>query len=410
MKRVSLIFLIGLHTCIPVFAQQNIVLAGTVHDKDTGLGLPFAHVGICGKAIGTVSNEKGEFKLTLELYLGADTLCVSSIGYETFQGAISDLRNIKYINIDLAAQSTYLSEVVVSGDRITARRILEKAVDRIRKNCPVKPFLLDGYYRDYLKKNNEYVSLLESALTVQDPGFNKSESKSKVKINQIRLSPNYIENFKKYCTKEKDDSIKQILEGFSPFVHGNEFTNMNSNNPIRNFNSDIPMIGTFSQFYMKNLKFDISYKTEVDGKDIYVIKFEPLEQFKYQYVQAFGEVFVREEDFAILKFSFNYYISLFREKKKIYQLDVEYREYEGEMFLNYMSFVNYFKIYTGDEIADIYQYREFFVNDIHYPKFIPVKDDEVIDNSIPLKDYNMKSNPDFWNNYNVVLQETPLIN
>ena len=170
------------------------------------------------------------------------------------------------------------------------------------------------------------------------------------------------------------------------------------------------MIGTFSQFYMKNLKFDISYKTEVDGKDIYVIKFEPLEQFKYQYVQAFGEVFVREEDFAILKFSFNYYISLFREKKKIYQLDVEYREYEGEMFLNYMSFVNYFKIYTGDEIADIYQYREFFVNDIHYPKFIPVKDDEVIDNSIPLKDYNMKSNPDFWNNYNVVLQETPLIN
>lgn len=410
MKRVSLIFFIGIIACMPVFGQNNIILKGVVRDKATGKGMPFAHVGICGKAIGTVSNENGEFKLNLAPYLALDTLCVSSIGYGTYQGLISDLEKIDYINIELESQDMVLSEVIVSGEKITARRVLAKAIERIKKNFPVKPFVLDGYYRDYLKRGQDYISLLESAISVEDPGFKKPESRSRVRINQIRLSPDYIKDFEKYCTKNPDDTVKQILEGFSPFVNGNEFTNMRENNPIRNFSTDIPMVGAFNQFYMKNLKFEIAYKTEVNGKEVYVIKFEPSDEFKYNYVQAFGEVYIRTDDYAIMKFTFNYYVSLFREKKKIYELDVEYREYEGKMFLNYMSFENYFKIYTGDEIAELYLYREYFVNDIHYPRFTPIKENDFIDNSVPLKDYKMKSDPDFWNNYNIVLQEKPLKN
>ncbi len=403
-------FLGGFFISFTLLAQQDIVLKGIVRDKESGEAMPYATVGIYGKAIGTVTNEKGEFRLILAPYLADDSLCVSSIGYGTFKGAVRDLRKISNLDIELSPQTTVLNEIVVSGEKVTATRILEKAIERIKKNYPVKPFELDGYYRDYLKKNNDYVSLLEAAVTVQDPGFNKPESRSKVKINQIRLSPDYDENFNKYCSKAKDDTVKRILEGFSPFVNGNEFTNMKANNPIRNYNNDIPMIGSFDQFFNKNLKFDLSYKTEVNGKEIYVIKFEPSDQFRYNYVQAFGEIYIREEDYAILKFSFNYYISLFREKKKIYQLNVEYKDYNGKMFLNYLSFVNYFKIFTGDEIAELYQYREFFVNDIHYPDFTPLKQSEIIDNSVPLNKYPIKSDPDFWNHYNIVLQEQPFIN
>ena len=170
------------------------------------------------------------------------------------------------------------------------------------------------------------------------------------------------------------------------------------------------MIGVFSQFYNKNLRFDISYKTELNGRDVYVIKYGPSDPSRYQYVQAFGEIYVRAEDYAILKFSFNYFISLLDGKKKIYQLNIEYREYTGKMFLNYISYVNYFKIYTGDEIAELQQYREFFVNDIKYPDFKPLHDSECIDPSTPLSEYKIKSVPGFWDNYNTVLQEKPLIN
>ncbi|HLF33374.1 MAG TPA: hypothetical protein VI583_03995, partial [Cyclobacteriaceae bacterium] len=303
-----------------------------------------------------------------------------------------------------------LNEIIVSDDRITARRLISNAVERIDKNCPNKPFVIEGYYRDYLKKEDDYISFLESALTVQDPGINKPDSKTKVRVNQVRFNKNYIENFRKYCKKDESDTIKEIMEGFSPFVNGNEFTNMKSNNPIRNHSTEIPIVGLFDQFYMSNLKFEIAYNISVDGRRVYVIHFEPSEMFKYHYVQVVGEVYIREDDYAILKFEYKYFLSLFREKKKLYELNVEYREYQGKMFLNYISFVNYFKIYTGDEIAELYQYREFFVNDIHFPKFESIREKEALDDTIPFHEYGMESDPDFWNNYNAVLLEKPFKN
>jgi hypothetical protein len=410
MFRALPVFLFSLFTNFPVFSQSNIVLRGEVRDSVSGEALPYAHIGICGKAIGTVSSETGEFQLNLAPYLLNDTLCVSSIGYETFKVPVKDLAGKKIIPVYLIIHPGILNEIIVSDDRITARRLISNAVARIEKNCPNKPFVIEGYYRDYLKKEDDYISFLESALTIQDPGINKPDSKTKVRVNQVRFNKSYIQNFRKYCKKDESDTIKEIMEGFSPFVNGNEFTNMKSNNPIRNHSTEIPIVGLFDQFYMSNLKFEIAYNINVDGRRVYVIHFEPSEMFKYHYVQVVGEVYIREDDYAILKFEYKYFLSLFREKKKLYELNVEYREYQGKMFLNYISFVNYFKIYTGDEIAELYQYREFFVNDIHFPKFEPIREKEVLDDTIPFHEYGMESDPDFWNNYNAVLLEKPFKN
>jgi hypothetical protein len=399
MFRFSPIFFIFCVGFIPGFSQQNIVLKGNVLDKSTGEPVSFAHVGICGTPIGAISDENGVFQLSLVPYLSKDTLCVSSIGYETYQESISVLREMKNIKIELNPQTVYLNELVVAEGKVTARRVLEKAIDRISKNYPVKPFILNGFYRDYMKKNNEVISLLESDLSVQDPGFNKPDTKTRVRINRLTFNPGYADNFSKYCNKDKEDTIKEIMEGFSPFVNENEFTNMLSNNPIRNHSVDIPILGLFDRFYLSNLKLELAGYKEIGGREVYVIKFEPNEMFKYHYIQVFGEIYVRLDDYAIVKFNYNYYLSLTREKKKLYELTVEYRETQGKMFLNYLSFANYFKIYTGDEIAELYLYREFFVTDINYGKFEPVKDKEAIDNRIPFHMYNSAVDPQFWNNY-----------
>jgi hypothetical protein len=410
MLRVPLIFFFSILTIFYCRGQQNIVLQGTVRNENTGEAVPFAHIGICGKAIGTVSNENGEFRLNIMSYLAADTLCVSSIGFETFMAPVAGFGSRSGISILLFPQTEILNEVIVSGEKITARRVLAKAIERISKNCPSRPFILEGYYRDYLKKDNDYISFLESAISVQDPGINKPESRTRVRLNQIRYNNHYIDNFLKYCVKDRSDTVKEIMEGFSPFVNGNEFTNMNANNPIRNHSTEIAIVGLFDRFYMSNLKFEIAYNTEVDEREVYVIKFQPTDLYRYHHVQVGGEVYIRAEDFAILKFEYNYYISLFRERKKLYELNVEYREFGNKMFLNYISFVNYFKIYTGDEIAELYQYREFFVNNIHYPKFDPIAEDEMLDSSRPLYEYRMEPDPGFWENYNAVLLEKPFKN
>ncbi len=65
MKRVLTLVTVFMFT-IPVFSQKNIILKGIVLDrKDEGVS--FAHVGLVDKAVGTVTNENGEFVLNLAL-------------------------------------------------------------------------------------------------------------------------------------------------------------------------------------------------------------------------------------------------------------------------------------------------------------------------------------------------------
>ena len=122
------------------------------------------------------------------------------------------------------------------------------------------------------------------------------------------------------------------------------------------------------------------------------------------------EIYIRVKDFAIVKLNYNYYIAKLEGKKKLYELNVEYREYQERMYLKYISYVNYFKIFTGDEIAQVHQYREFFINDIQNGKIIPIRKDEMINSNIPLHQQGVDYDPEFWDNYNIIMIDQPLKN
>ncbi len=409
MKRV-LLFLLLFFISLSGFSQKNLIITGRVIDKESGEGVSFSHIGICGKAIGTVSNVNGEFEIKIPPYYLHDSICISSIGYKTFRKEIEQLLGIDPLIINLSQEISVLQEVIISDDAITGKRVLEKAINSIPRNYARKSYLLDGYYRDYLKKNNEYISFLEGAFTIQDNGINSNEANSRIRINQLRYNDPYIENYKTYLHKAKDDTLKVLLEGVSPFFWGNEFSNMRYHNPVRNRFESVPFIGEFNNFYNSNYQFDIAYYTYFNDEEVYVLKFKPNELFRYHHVQADGEIYIRVKDHAILRFNYNYYVSKFGDKKKWYELNLEYREYQDKLFLKYISYVNYFKIFTGREIAEVYQYREFFVTDIHYPDFEPVPKDKTINKAVPLHRVDIASDHDFWNTYNAILMETPLKN
>ena len=86
---------------------------------------------------------------------------------------------------------------------------------------------------------------------------------------------------------------------------------------------------------------------------------------------------------------------------------MEYRDYKDKLFLKYISYVNFFKIYLGYEIGEISKYREFFVTDIHYPKFEAITKEESVNHTTPLHQLSIKEDPEFWNNYNLILQQKP---
>ncbi len=93
-------------------------IAGFVSDSASATGIEFASIGILGKALGTLSNEKGNFEFTFTNDLLKDTLRVSAIGYRPVSFLVSDFIKLASHNVALAFQATELEEVSVKSKKI----------------------------------------------------------------------------------------------------------------------------------------------------------------------------------------------------------------------------------------------------------------------------------------------------
>ncbi len=117
-KNVLLIFLIFI--CSAGTFAQKLELKGTVIDAETNESLPGASINIKETSIGTVTNQSGDF--TLSLSKGSYSLTVSSIGYDTKEVNV-ELLSSKKIDIQLVS-NTNLSEVVITSKKRDERLTL----------------------------------------------------------------------------------------------------------------------------------------------------------------------------------------------------------------------------------------------------------------------------------------------
>ena len=96
-----------------LFGQQTIKCV--VLDSATKQGVEFANIGILNKGIGTVSNEQGEFVLSIPDSLISKTLRVSMIGYQPKSFKIAEA--LKMQTILLKPIAVNLNEVSVSAKK-----------------------------------------------------------------------------------------------------------------------------------------------------------------------------------------------------------------------------------------------------------------------------------------------------
>jgi len=95
----------------------------TIFDSSTNTGIPFASIGIKGKNIGTVANEKGNFELNILKCDEDDSLKISAIGYKTKGMTVSQARNLGTKTIMLRPITMELDEVLVKSGKIR-RKVL----------------------------------------------------------------------------------------------------------------------------------------------------------------------------------------------------------------------------------------------------------------------------------------------
>lgn len=107
---------------------QSFVVKGSVLDKNTNEGLPYANIMVLGYPVGTTSNEKGDFYLVLDDSLYNEYLIISYIGYESQKISIKECEKNP---ISLIPQTYEVSEVTVNP---SGKRHKEIVLNRFREN------------------------------------------------------------------------------------------------------------------------------------------------------------------------------------------------------------------------------------------------------------------------------------
>ena len=93
-------------------------ISGTVFENNSGIPVEYVNIGIVGKNIGTVSDQKGKYTLQVSAEYYNDTLKFSCIGYHSYSVKVSDFMKMNNKNVSLEKRTYELTEVVVQPKKI----------------------------------------------------------------------------------------------------------------------------------------------------------------------------------------------------------------------------------------------------------------------------------------------------
>lgn len=171
---ISVVFCFMMITTVAQVSNK-IKLKGIVKDANTETPLSFAHIGISNKAVGTISNENGEFVFLFDKSLIEENIEVSFIGYKQYVISISDIKN-QTQEILLEPMILNLDEVEVS--QLSAKSTVKKAICKIPDNYWKDPIILHGFYRETIKENENYTEYAEGVIDIYKNlnGSNKEDN------------------------------------------------------------------------------------------------------------------------------------------------------------------------------------------------------------------------------------------
>ncbi len=146
---------------------QNLVLKGTITDVKSGDLLPYAYVQIKGKALGTVTNSEGFFKLTVPKSLQNEILVFSYVGYISQETRANKLTSP--VSIQLKPDTKILDVVVIEPEKmISPKALLKKIIKNIPNNYEQDTVLANGYYRELLKENGVYIKYADAVFQLNE--------------------------------------------------------------------------------------------------------------------------------------------------------------------------------------------------------------------------------------------------
>ncbi|HEU5147358.1 MAG TPA: carboxypeptidase-like regulatory domain-containing protein [Chryseosolibacter sp.] len=363
---------------------QDITISATVVDKETNEPLGYASVGLKSVPIGTVSNANGEFDFHMPAEYRNEVVVISMLGYKNFEAPVWSMVDDPQV-IRMEKSPIMLKEFVVT-DTLEGQDILEIALSRIEENYPMKPFILDGFYRDVKKVGGTYISLLEAAVKIYDENYeaprNRFKLRETVRLIEVRQSLGYESKFTTYF--DQDNLLEDLL--------------LHNNIRYRHFDDGEEV---FSKL--------VRHKNSVyNDHEIYVISYNG---------DYYMKLFIDAEDFSIVHFEFEqgFEEDYLGKRKDLYskfagiRKTIDFRKFQGKMYPSFISVtskINWYDLQTNELKFQTELFQQLLINNVN------PKPKERIRLTEKMRNYGLQFqdrpyNKKFWDNYNV-LKETPL--
>jgi hypothetical protein len=279
-KIAGLLAAVMMLACIaPTFAQGGkdyITVKGVVKDKTTKRALEYVSISVPGSNIGTVTNINGEFSLKIKDSLNAKSIKVSHLGYSTHNQNIRK-EDMTSVDIFLTPNVNLLDEITVLG--FDAEVLVRRAISRIEHNYSPNTALLEGFYRETIRKRRTYINVSEAIVEVYKTPYQQGLNRDLVQIYKGRklISPN-----------PQDTLMVRLLGGPTLAIYLDVVKN-----------PDLMLSEETLAYY----KFAIEESVMIDDRAHYVVAFEP--KVSLPFALHFGKLYIDKDNLTFSKAVFS---------------------------------------------------------------------------------------------------------
>jgi oligopeptidase B len=423
-------FLLLLECFFSCFSQE---LNGEIKNSK-GEKMPYASVYLLNLKIGTYSNQSGAFQLKTPKYFNypkLDTLVISYVGYEIFKTPVYLTNENQELSIILKNSLNELKEFVVEAlPSYPPEEIIKLAIKKTKNNYYRNYTVTNGFYRELVKENDEWIVLNEAAIQLKyapypQKGFIHSAFKAYYSYdylpNMRRLGTNFYHmvRFPSYVPIE-EDQVKIISSRVSinNTKYGNETSPVGGPADLVALDKIKYLYDFFDPKLIKQYNYKLFSEDFYKGELCYIIDFFPKQKYVTRVFQPFnkkmlypiyiGRIYISAKTFAVVNFqcqlSNSIDLSIYKDDAigipDFLKINVEYKKHNDKWILSSVETEQRKNKTIGKETVSYMCLRSL---NLEKPKIEKAEFNRdsiaYITKSATLRYFNNKYDEDFWSSY-----------
>ncbi|WP_462253771.1 prolyl oligopeptidase family serine peptidase [Ekhidna sp.] len=417
--------------CMVGYSQTK-VIKGTVYYQETKEPVPFAYVKLKDVAYGTVTEYDGTFSLKIPSKYFDSILEFSYVGLKPYELELHSYEGPVKIYMETDIKELYT--VVVSAKRdVNPKSILKKAIRSISDNYVNEDFNIEGYYREYVKENDNPVKYADAAFALDLKPYDGKMAKRKKYENPVDLSgittigswtsrSSSLHRWHFHQRVLKGEKAKIIDAKSSDDLNTTRLYSNIQGGPLSALTKD--RVKYPANFMSKFGKYEYSLlEVEKNNEGYYLINFNPAispekmgekrRPYNYEYKLG-GSILIRKEDLAIVEINYSVppeykqYICGYRGwsvRHFDFSVQTKYSKKGDKYVLEYLKHADEFIVEdtATDRRIPYAAISEFYTHEVKVEDKITVSKEDNFSNS----DYNYLFdlpegyNIPFWAKYNV---------